>query len=83
MCKQCVKFICNFTVFSYFFLAIPKKGWKLFLGMGFRYDFIYGFQCVPNIGLIAPKSRLIVHIFCNLVFFSMVLNAFKLTFRIV
>ena len=28
-------------------------------GRGFRYDIIYGFPCVPNIGLVSTKSRLI------------------------
>ena len=69
MCVNNV-FICNFTVFSYFLLAIPKKGRKLFFGGGFRYYLINGFPCVPDISFIFTKSRLIVHIFrCTYSFF--------------
>ena len=59
--------ISQFSVIS--FWPSLKNGLKLFFGRGFRYYFIYGFPCVPDIGFISTKSRLIVHIFrCTYVF---------------
>ena len=62
---MCVNNVLNLFAISQFsvisFWPSLKKGWKLFFGRGFRYYFIYGFPCVPDIGFISTKSRLIVH----------------------
>ena len=60
--------ISQFSVIS-FWPSLKKVG-NCFFGRGFRYYFIYDFPCVPDIGFISTKNRLIVHIFrCTYSFF--------------